>query len=254
MDGNLLKRVASGGDEIELRTNHRDEVRKRLQSTFFLHCNDFPPVEPADAYKTLEVFQFHCSFHPACEIQARGGTCPKHWRVADPNIKHTWVRQPAVLDAFTKMVLEAWKPDLLAPPTCVTEHTMHFNGPASVAEIDRFAEVVKYDPSTVKTRVFVEEIKLALENAGLRGMSSYKITTFVQKLYGDETAPPAYHQFRKEGKRAYGFDHLRIKEVVAFDGSEERRSANLARAERVRQQVRNGEGELGKRMFDDMDE
>jgi len=246
--------MASGGDEIEVRTNYRDEVRKRLQCTIFLGCNDFPPVEPADAYQTVEVFPFHSSFHPLSDIQARGDTCPKHWRVADLDIKRVWAVDPLVLDAFTIMVLEAWGKDPLPTPQCVSQHTMQFNGPAGEAEIDRFAEVVKYNPSTVKSTVFVEEIKLALELAGVKGMSPYKVGVYVDKLYGGETAPPKYGQYRKLRKRAYGFDHLKLSEVVAFDGAEERRTANLRRAELVRQEVRNWDGELGKRTFDEMDQ
>jgi hypothetical protein len=256
VDGNLIKRIASGGDAIELRTNYKDEVRKRLQTTFMLSCNDFPPIDPVDACSTLEVFEFHCVFQPAHVIAARGDNCPRHWRVADPKIKTEWIQCPNVIDAFTMMVLEAWKPDLLKPPECVIEHTKHFNGSAGVSEYDRFAEIVKYDPrDTPDTRFFTEEIKLALNDAGLKGISSQKINMFVRKLHGHETFPPHYFQFPKggvRGKREYGFNHLKLKAVVAYSVSEERRVANLAMAERVRQQVRNGDNELGKRTFDDM--
>ena len=38
VDGNMVKRMASGGDTVEVRTNYKDEVRKKLQSTMFLYC------------------------------------------------------------------------------------------------------------------------------------------------------------------------------------------------------------------------
>jgi hypothetical protein len=116
----------------------------------------------------------------------------------------------------------------------------------------RFAEVVKYEPSDVNSKFFVEEIKLALERAGIKDMSTYKINSYVDKLYGDKTPPPAHSQFRKLGKKAYGFNHLKLEEVVIFDGMEERRANNLRKAEMVRQQVRYGDSDLGKRIFEEM--
>eukprot|EP00282_Hemiselmis_andersenii_P035151 CAMPEP_0169443752 /NCGR_PEP_ID=MMETSP1042-20121227/9536_1 /TAXON_ID=464988 /ORGANISM="Hemiselmis andersenii, Strain CCMP1180" /LENGTH=825 /DNA_ID=CAMNT_0009555027 /DNA_START=496 /DNA_END=2973 /DNA_ORIENTATION=- len=253
VDGNLIKRMASGGDQLEVRTNYVDETRKRLQCTMFMYCNDFPRVEPPDAYQSLDVFDFYSSFHPQDEIDARGDSCPKHWKPADPNIKTVWATDPLVLDAFTITLLEAWNVNHFPAPDSVSQHTKQFMEAASESEIDRFAQVVKYDPSTVNTTVFTEEIKIALERAGFGGVSSYKVGSFVNKLYGDKATPPQHGQHRIQGKRAYGFTHLRLANVLAFDGAEERRIVNIARNETIRQQVRNGDGELGKRSFDEME-
>ena len=252
----MIKRAAGGGDEIQVRTNYKDEMQMRIQTTFFLSCNDFPPVEPIDALSTLEVFEFYSAFHPASEIAARGDTCPRHWREADPNIKTEWVPRPDVIDAFTMMVLEAWKPDRLDPPECVAKHTKHFSASASVPEIDRFKEVVKYTPNTTATKVFTDEIKLALENAGLKGLSSYKIGVFVDRLYGHEQLPPCGHRFWKGGEKGYGFDHLKINEVRAYDANEVRRTEKIAKDTQKRRQAWNGDdgGVLGKRnSYDEMD-
>jgi len=151
-------------------------------------------------------------------------------------------------------VLGAWTLNLLPTPGSVSQHTKHFKESASEAEIDRFAEVVRYDPTTANTKVFTDEIKIALDIAGVKGVSSHKISSYIDKLYGDKTAPPTYGQCRKSGKKAYGFSHLRLAHVVAFDGIEERRVVNLIRNETVRQQVRNGDVELGKRSFDNMEQ
>jgi hypothetical protein len=60
MDRNMVKCLASGGDEVEVRINYKDETqpseRKRLQCMAFMCCNKCPPVEQQDAYETLEVF------------------------------------------------------------------------------------------------------------------------------------------------------------------------------------------------------
>jgi hypothetical protein len=183
------------------------------------------------------------------EIQKRGDDCPKHWKQEDPNIKR-WIQEPAVLDAFTMLVLGAWTIELLPMPPCVAQQTKQFCGSASEKEFDRFAEVVQYDANTSCPNLFVDEIKLALEQAGVKDVSSHKIGIYVTKHFGLKSLPPVYSQFRKNGKKGYGFSHLRLADVVAFDGLDEKRAASLRKTEMVRQQVRNGDSELGKRTFD----
>ena len=48
INGNLLKTLAGGGDEITLRTNHRDEEKVVNKSITFIFVNDLPDVYPVD--------------------------------------------------------------------------------------------------------------------------------------------------------------------------------------------------------------
>ena len=255
VDGNLVKRIASGGDEIEVCTNHKDEVHMMLQVTMFLMNNDFPAVEPADAYQTLEVLAFDNVFMPAHEMQSRGDQCPKHWREADLDIK-PWIRRtPAVVDAFIKFVLGAYTKDMRVPLESVSRSTEQVAGAASIRDIDRFAEVVRYDPKP-NSKVFVGEVQLALEVAGMAGLSTHQISHYIEKLYGGETnAPKHASQLRKVGKKAPGYYNIKLENVVAFNGADERRAGNLRKTEAVRQQARmESAAELGKRTYDEMDE
>ena len=95
VDGNMIKRLASGGDTVEVRTNYKDEVRKKLQCTMFLCCNEFPPVSPVDTYETLEVINFRTTFENKEEIDARGDSCPAHWAPRDDDIKR-WIQVSVV--------------------------------------------------------------------------------------------------------------------------------------------------------------
>lgn len=49
INGNLLKTLSGGGDEITLRTNHRDEEKVTNTSMEFIFVNDFPNISPVDA-------------------------------------------------------------------------------------------------------------------------------------------------------------------------------------------------------------
>jgi phage/plasmid-associated DNA primase len=45
MDGNLIKKICSGGDKLQMRTNYINEIDVRIQGTLILFNNDMPKVE-----------------------------------------------------------------------------------------------------------------------------------------------------------------------------------------------------------------
>ena len=226
VDGNMIKRMASGGDTVEVRTNFKDEVRKKLQSTMFLCCNDFPPVSPEDAYSTLEVFKFGTTFVDRKEMEERGEACPAHWAAKDDSIKQ-WIKQPDVIDAFTLLVLSHYKSERQYIPVSVKADTAMFKGPVGVQAIDRVAEIVKHEESETSI-VFIDEIKIAMQDAGFAKISSQQISTHIQQLYGRLSCPPLYGQYTKEGKRSHGFNRIRLETVTGFDAGREVRNKRFA--------------------------
>jgi len=62
IDGNMIKKLSSGGDKIQARLNHQDEIEFKPQATFILMCNDLPIVEPTDALKTCIELHFPSQF------------------------------------------------------------------------------------------------------------------------------------------------------------------------------------------------
>lgn len=48
INGNLLKTLSGGGDEITLRTNHKDEQEVVNKAILFIFVNDLPPIAPVD--------------------------------------------------------------------------------------------------------------------------------------------------------------------------------------------------------------
>ncbi len=47
-DGNLVKSIISGGDNLQVRKNFKDETNKKNRAMFFLLMNDLVPFEPFD--------------------------------------------------------------------------------------------------------------------------------------------------------------------------------------------------------------
>ena len=173
MDGNLVKRLASGGDEIGIRKLYKQEQKIRLQCTAFIHCNDCPPIDPSDACETLEMLSFETKFVSEEEMDARkeqGSDIPDHWEPSDPSIKEL-IKDPGIIDAFTLAVLDAYSgPKRQAPPACVVGDTSMLRCQSAETDLDQIGEILRYvdDPSR---RIFSKDIKAALEDSGLNGTS-----------------------------------------------------------------------------------
>ncbi len=67
MDGNLIKKICSGGDKIQMGTNYIDEIDVRIQGTLILFNNDMLKVEPAFPIRALYNSSV-TSLHPASAV------------------------------------------------------------------------------------------------------------------------------------------------------------------------------------------
>jgi hypothetical protein len=57
LNGNLIKRLASGGaDKMEVRSHYGNEMKITVNATFFFNFNGMPKTDPADAIKTAIPF------------------------------------------------------------------------------------------------------------------------------------------------------------------------------------------------------
>lgn len=220
LDGNMIKRVASGGDSVQLRMNYQDESQKKLQSTFFLFCNDVPPVEPEDALETMERFDMKTRFVTQEEVQR---SCLPHLRVSDPRLKQ-WIRsEPALVDTFLRVVLNCYQSKRAEPPGCVIEDSRNLKGDSAIDIYERICEVVVYKDDE-SLQIHTAKIKLELERAGIKGLSPQKINDYVTRIYGQMPQPPEYKKVTVEGKRGMGFNRIYLKPVLSFDYNVEKRN------------------------------
>ena len=238
-DGEFLKRLCSNGDTIELRTNHKDEIQIRLQTTFVMAFNNDCEVTPPDAYQTMTGFKFQNEFHELHEIEkhacrsANDTACTewkKNWLPKDPELEN-FIKRPDVIDAFTMLVLRNYTRDKQPPPAIVVEHTNSLKGDATESMEERFANMVKWtkDHNDV---VFYKEIRADLERAGMGSLSHAKIDEYVLKLYGLKSSKPSKCI---DGKMTQdrGFRELSLC-AVGFDEG----AARIRRNEGLRQSVR----------------
>ncbi len=118
LNGNILKKLSSGGDEIEARKNYQDEIKFKVQCRPILFCNDLPKIEPKDALETLCKFEFPCQFvsdkkklNPLAKIKK-----------ADESIKDK-CRQDKYINAFIHIILDNYDQTPKPLPSCVKEST-----------------------------------------------------------------------------------------------------------------------------------
>jgi hypothetical protein len=112
MNGNILKKLASGGDTIEARVNHKDEINFVTQARPMIFCNDLPPISPTDAKETAYIYYFPSKFIN----DERVGTTIKNeetdeiiisYHKKDDNIK-SWSRSQDVINAFVDILFESY--------------------------------------------------------------------------------------------------------------------------------------------------
>jgi len=229
-DGEMLKRLCSNGDVIECRKNYENETQIRLQTTALLFANDLPQVEPVDAYQTMLGFKFQSEFHDASDFTDASDPIQKTWRPMDHSID-AFIRQSAVIDAFVKLVLTHYTPDIQAPPDIVKIDTKSIKGTAAESLEERFKRLVQYT-GNAKDVVFYQEIRNATEAAGMGRLSDTIIDSLVQKHYNLISYRPS-KKVDGHTKQDRGFKNL----ILCEDGYDEK-AERVRKMETVKQSVR----------------
>ena len=92
LNGEIFKRLCSGGDNQKARKLFQNPVNFRIQSRVMLMCNDMPPISSNDCMETCFEFNSSIQFKPAEEIEilkAKGinELILRNYKIADPQIK-----------------------------------------------------------------------------------------------------------------------------------------------------------------------
>ena len=174
-------------------------------------------------------FKFPNEFREVEDITDPADPIQRNWRPKDHELEG-FIKQPAVIDAFTALVFEHYTPDIQPPPDIVTEHTQSVKGPAAESPVDRFKRLVQRGSHT--DVLFYQEIRLAAEAAGLGRLSDAKIDEYVRRLYGLTSYKPSKMQ-NGTMKQDRGFKGL----VLCDDGFDER-AERARRVGTVKQSVR----------------
>lgn len=109
INGNILKKLSSGGDKIEARVNHKDEINFKIQARVCMFCNDLPPIEPADAKETSYMFRYPSKFLNEDDERLGKPLMRKKYKVVGEDIIYETIKKPAILVENTDAKKGKWK-------------------------------------------------------------------------------------------------------------------------------------------------
>lgn len=158
-DGNMLKMLASGGDEFDARKNHKDEVKAVNRSTMFCFVNDIPTINPFDdgAMNRVRCMEFNCVFKDAMDVD----DSKEFERAADKEIKDKFKLDLDYQDALVCLMIDAYreyKHKGHVIPEIVKNATKEWTGDTgSVAGLlDMKYEVTRKDADFVQARYIID--------------------------------------------------------------------------------------------------
>jgi hypothetical protein len=208
IDGNKIKNVMSGGDSLLVRGNHVDERHVTFEARLFMMCNDFPPVEPADALQFCHVIKTPFDFKSAKDIEDRaaaGEAVPRHWRLGDPDIKELAERRETA-NAFVRLVLSRYRRDMndgvVACPAVVAYTRTHKRDTGAMDDLESLLERIDVTGDAKDTILSAEAQPL------LPSASKQKLSSLFAKAGGNKS-----ENIVREGRRSRGWTGVRLKEA-----------------------------------------
>jgi hypothetical protein len=114
VDGNMIKKFCSGGDSIEARKNHCDEMQFKIQTTLMICCNDMPEITPADTKEFCEEFQMKTKFLTEEQEKLEQKIPTFLYKRANDDVKDL-VKDSSIIDAFIQLLIDAYGKDYKYP-------------------------------------------------------------------------------------------------------------------------------------------
>jgi hypothetical protein len=105
LNGNMIKKFTSGGDDIMARKNFKDEYEFKIQAGLIIMCNDMPSIQPTDALETCDEFIMKSKFIDKDFPENNKLNGYKYYE-KDPFIKSDFLNREEVLNEFILIILE----------------------------------------------------------------------------------------------------------------------------------------------------
>ena len=118
-DGDLIKKMSSGGDTIEARNLYEHTVSFINPCKYMFVGNNSARVKPSDALKTQWYYKMKCKFVDNPEKDAEYATI--RYYQSDCDIKEVFIRRDGILNAFCSILFDYYErkdtnyPEILKP-------------------------------------------------------------------------------------------------------------------------------------------
>lgn len=106
LDGNQIKPMSSGGDDIEMRGNHQDTYKVKCRLTTILLANDMCPIAPVDdgVLTRLRYMRYNKKY-----VSKPRDECAEDELPADPTLKDKFDTNDKWKNALFWVIAENWK-------------------------------------------------------------------------------------------------------------------------------------------------
>jgi hypothetical protein len=140
IDGNIMKKLSSGGDRVSARTNYKDERTFYFMPKVTIMCNDLPEVSPKDAEETRTFFRCPHKYYPKHKLEEmqREGANMMYARLADDTLKSR-IRMGVYANGLRHLLIQSYLSEKYIPSSFIKEENDMFNDD----ECDEFGLVQK---------------------------------------------------------------------------------------------------------------
>ena len=200
LNGNFIKTLASGGDEMVGRRLYENEVEFIPQFTMILCCNNIYETTPKDALENLEAFEYKSKFVVKEEMEEG----ISYYKLRDESIK-SFIQEDRIIDAYTWYIFNQFSMNRKPTPENV-KLTTDINVDDDKLSVDKF--ICKNFITTEdkkNDRLFTEEICDILNNYG------YKVNLIETGKYLIRLNIGIHNKkTNKNGERKNGFECIRF--------------------------------------------
>lgn len=161
IDGNKIKQFSSGGDIINARTNFKDAMQFKVQSTLMMCCNDLPCIKPNDCLETCDEFLLLSKFINENEINDEMKLSNVKYYPRINNIKCDLLQRPDIKNEFVLLLIDYYKRNDITYPSNILQENNNIDDNNDITKLKEiFSQGDINDNNTFITN---DDIKLKLE-------------------------------------------------------------------------------------------
>ena len=200
LNGNFIKTLASGGDEMVGRRLYENQVAFVPQFTMILCCNNLYETNPKDALDNLEAFEYKSKFVEESDL-VEGVT---YYKLKDDSIK-SLIQEERIIDAYSWYIFKQFSEKRKPTPENV-KITTEINIDNDKLSIDKFISKNFVVTDDKKDRLFTEEICDILNDNG------YEVSIIETGKYMIRLNIGIHNKkTNKNGERKNGFECVRYR-------------------------------------------
>jgi hypothetical protein len=169
LNGNMIKKFTSGGDDIMARKNFKDEYEFKIQAGLIIMCNDMPLIQPTDALETCDEFIMKSKFIDSDFPENNKLNGYKYYK-KDPFIKSDFLNKDEVLNEFILIILEYYDNYKEYPENMKKQKIQDLEDEDDMSKLFNLYKFTLDDKDTIDNEILRSHLKLHKINMSLKKM------------------------------------------------------------------------------------